>query len=143
MKKGPLSLRSQLSLVLGGLALAILVGVGGYLGNLATDELFIAQQSTVRATAQAAAELLATQLRDREREIELLSVAPHLADGDLDSPRVRDALDRRQALHDEFAWLGVASPDGTVLQATGGMTEASGRLGKPSERGLLHALGHK
>jgi diguanylate cyclase (GGDEF)-like protein len=119
--KGPLSLRSQLSLVLGGLALAILAGVGGYLGKLATDELYRTQQSTVRATAQAAAELLATQLRDREREIELLSLAPHLVEGELDSVRVRDSLDRRQALHEEFAWLGVAAADGTVLQASGGM----------------------
>ena len=119
--KGPLSLRSQLSLVLGGLALAILLGVGGYLGNLATSELYTAQQSAVRATAQAAAELLATQLRDREREIELLSIAPHLTEGKLDAAAVREALDRRQALHDEFAWMGVADPEGTVLQATGGM----------------------
>lgn len=119
--KGPFSLRSQLSLVLGGLALAILAGVGGYLGKLATDELYRAQQNAVRATAQAAAELLATQLRDREREIELLSLAPHLVDGPLDSARVRDSLDKRQALHEEFAWLGVAAADGTVLQASGGM----------------------
>ncbi|WP_457420525.1 diguanylate cyclase [Roseateles sp. P5_E7] len=115
------SLRGQLSLVLGGLALAILTLVGGYLGSLATDEIFLAQQAAVRATAQSAAELLATQLRDREREIELLSVAPHLVDGALDSALVRDALERRQALHDEFAWLGIAAPDGTVLQASGGM----------------------
>ncbi|MGM9483387.1 sensor domain-containing diguanylate cyclase [Roseateles sp. NT4] len=121
VKKGPPSLRSQLSLVLGGLALAILAAVGGYLGSVATDELFAAQQSAVRATAQSAAELLATQLRDREREIELLSLAPYLVDGQLDAAVVREALDRRQALHDEFAWMGVAAPDGTVLQATGGM----------------------
>lgn len=119
--KGQLSLRSQLSLVLGGLALAILGGVGGYLGGIATDELFTAQQAVVRSTAQSAAELLASQLRDREREIELLSLAPHLAQGGLDSSLVRDSLDRRAALHDEFAWLGVADPDGKVLQATGGM----------------------
>ena len=121
MKRGPLSLRGQLSLVLGGLALAILTLVGGYLGTLATDELYTAQQSAVRATAQAAAELLATQLRDREREIELLSLAPYLVDGKLDAAAVREALDRRQALHDEFAWMGVTDPDGMVLQATGGM----------------------
>lgn len=119
--KGQLSLRSQLSLVLGGLALAILGGVGVYLGSIATDELFTAQQAVVRSTAQSAAELLASQLRDREREIELLSMAPHLAQGGLDSGLVRDSLDRRAALHDEFAWLGVADPDGKVLQATGGM----------------------
>lgn len=117
----PLSLRSQLSLVLGGLALAILGLVGGYLGSLATNELFTAQQAVVRSTAQSAAELLASQLRDREREIELLSLAPHLVQGPLDSAQVRDSLDRRAALHDEFAWLGVADPDGQVLQSTGGM----------------------
>ncbi|MFN3304614.1 MAG: cache domain-containing protein [Roseateles sp.] len=115
------TLRSQFSLWLGGLALAILALVGGYLGKLAADELFAAQQAAVRATAQAAAELLSLQLRDRERQVELLSVAPHLVDGPLDSPRVRESLERRQALHDEFAWLGVVAPDGTVLQATGGM----------------------
>jgi diguanylate cyclase (GGDEF)-like protein len=115
------TLRSQLTLWLGGLSLAILALVGGYLGKVATDELITAQQAAVRATAHAAAELLATQLRDREREIELLSVAPHLVDGPLDSPRVRDALDRRQALHDEFAWVGVVGADGTVMQASGGM----------------------
>ncbi|MFG6488170.1 diguanylate cyclase [Roseateles sp. BYS78W] len=115
------SLRGQLSLVLGGLALAILAAVGGYLGSVATQELYTAQQVVVRSTAQFAAELLAAQLRDREREIELLSLAPHMVEGALDSQRVRDSLDRRAALHDEFAWLGVASPDGTVLQATGGM----------------------
>lgn len=117
----PLSLRSQLSLLLGGLALAILALVGGYLGSVATDELYQAQQTAVRATAQSAAELLATQLRDREREIELLSTAPYLAEGPMDAARVRSALDRRAALHDEFAWLGVADADGQVLQATGGM----------------------
>jgi diguanylate cyclase (GGDEF)-like protein len=115
------SLRGQLSLWLGVLALAILGSVGGYLGKLATDELYLAQQAVVRATAQSAAELLATQLRDREREIEILSLAPHFVEGGLDSSKVRDSLERRAALHDEYAWLGVASADGTVMQATGGM----------------------
>ncbi|RTL40843.1 MAG: GGDEF domain-containing protein [Burkholderiales bacterium] len=116
-----LSLRSQLSLVLGGLALAILAGVGGYLGTLATNELFTAQQALVRGVAQSAAELLASQLRDREREIELLSATPPLVQGALDAAQVRESLDRRAALHNEFAWLGVTDPEGTVLQSTGGM----------------------
>jgi diguanylate cyclase (GGDEF)-like protein len=115
------SLRGQLSLVLGGLALAILALVGGYLGRVATQELYTAQAAAVRATAQAAAELLASQLRDREREIELLSHSPHLVEGPLDAQQARDALDRRKALHDEFAWLGLVAPDGTVLQASGGL----------------------
>jgi diguanylate cyclase (GGDEF)-like protein len=105
----------------GALSLAILTLVGGYLGKVATDEIFATQHAAVRATARAAAELLFTQLRDRERQIQLISAAPHIVDGPLDSPRVRDALDRRQALHDEFAWLGVVAPDGTIMQATGGM----------------------
>jgi diguanylate cyclase (GGDEF)-like protein len=115
------SLRGQLSLVLGGLALAILSLVGSYLGGLATDELYDAQQAAVRATAEAGAELLASQLRDREHEIELLSTAPHLTEGALDSAHTRETLQRRAALYDEYAWIGVADPNGQVLQATGGM----------------------
>jgi diguanylate cyclase (GGDEF)-like protein len=114
-------LRGQISLWIGGLALAILTLVGGYMGKLAADEIYHAQQAAVHATAESAAELLATQLRDREREIELLSVAPYLIDGPLDSVQVRAVLDRRQVLQDEFAWLGVTDADGAVLQATGGM----------------------
>lgn len=117
------SLRGQLSLVLGGLALAILSLVGSYLGGLAADELYDAQQAAVHATAQSAAELLASQLREREQEIVLLSAAPHLTEGALDSARVREALDRRAALHDEYAWVGVADPEGHVLQASGGMLQ--------------------
>ncbi|MFG6456620.1 diguanylate cyclase [Roseateles sp. BYS96W] len=114
------SLRRKLSLVLGGLALLILTLVGGYLGWMATRGLHEAQQTAVRTTAQFAAELLASELRDREREIELLSAAPHLVEGALDAPGVRGSLERRMAQHDEFAWMGVASADGTVLQASGG-----------------------
>lgn len=123
--KRALSLRSQLSLVLGGLSLAILGLVGGYLGHLATTELYAAQQAALHATAQSAAELLATQLRDREREIELFSGAPLLVEGPLDAQRVRTALERHAAVHDEFAWMGVADADGRVLQATGGMLTGS------------------
>lgn len=115
------SLRGQLSLALGGLSLAILALVGGYLGKVATDEVYTIQQAAVRATAEGAAELLATQLRDREREIELLSMAPYLVEGPLDAERVRAALERRQALHDEYAWMGVTDPQGVVLQSTGGL----------------------
>ena len=118
----PWSLRGQLSVVLGGLALCSLGLVGGYLGRLATDELFAAQQAAVRATALSAAELLASQLRDREREVELLSFSPHLVGGPLESAQVRESLDRRQAMHgEEFAWLGVADADGLVIQASAGM----------------------
>jgi hypothetical protein len=123
--KGPLSLHSQLSLTLGGLSLLFLTVVGVYLGRVANDEIFAGQQADVRAVAQSAAELLATQMRNRETEIVLLSQAPHLVDGALDSPLVRGSLQRRQALNEEFAWMGVATPDGTVVQSTGGLLVAA------------------
>ncbi|PZP28360.1 MAG: GGDEF domain-containing protein [Roseateles depolymerans] len=121
MTRRPASLSTQLVLVLGGLALLTLVGVGLFLGRIATDELGRAQQAALQATARSAAELLATELRDREREIELLSLSPLLTRGVLDAPLVRETLQRRQVLHDELAWLGIASPDGRVLQSTGGL----------------------
>ncbi|TXI17722.1 MAG: GGDEF domain-containing protein [Roseateles sp.] len=121
MRRRPASLSTQLVLTLAGFALAVLGAVGWYLGRLATGELRDAQQTALGAAAQAAADLLATELRDREREIELLSQSPLLSDRPLDAPVVRETLQRRQALHEELAWLGIASPSGTVLQSTGGL----------------------
>lgn len=121
MRRRPASLSTQLVLTLAGFALAVLGAAGWYLGRLATSELRDAQQVSLGAAAQAAADLLATELRDREREIELLSQSPPLTDGRLDSPLVRETLQRRQVLHEELAWLGIASPAGTVLQSTGGL----------------------
>jgi len=113
--------RGRLTLWFGGLTLLTLLSVGLYVGRMATQQLAVASGEALGRTAQSAADLLAANLREREQEIVLMSQSPEFTSGHLERPEVLRALERRQALHGEYAWLGVADAAGVVRQATGGM----------------------
>ena len=59
------SLRGQLTLWFGGLSLAILLGVGAYVGRIATSELAQFGGASLYVSAQSAAALMSTNLRER------------------------------------------------------------------------------
>jgi diguanylate cyclase (GGDEF)-like protein len=116
-------IRGQLTLWFGGLTLATLLCAGLYVGRIATGELVTSAGEVLAVRARSAADLLATNLRERQLEIELLRKTALFVQGDLQGPEVLEALEQRLQAHDEFAWLGVASPDGVVLQATQGILQ--------------------
>lgn len=115
------SLRGQLTLWFGGLSLAILLGVGAYVGRIATGELAQFGGVSLYVSAQSAAALLTTNLREREQEIELLASSALLTQGRLNAENVRRALELRKGAHKEYAWLGIAEPSGRIIQATSGL----------------------
>ncbi len=80
-----------------------------------------ARGHSLHIKAQSAARLLETNLRERQQEINLLRRAPLFVEGDLSGPVVLNALEMRKTARSEYAWLGIASPDGVVLQATDGL----------------------
>ena len=77
------SFRGRLALWFGGLSLLTLFSVGLYVGRLATQQAAVTAGESVHATAMAAANLLAANLRERELEIALLSQSAHFVRGDL------------------------------------------------------------
>lgn len=113
--------RGRLTLWFGGLTLLTLVSVGLYVGRMATQQLSAASGEALYSTAQSAADLLAANLREREQEIVLMSQSPPFTGGRFDQSEVRVALERRHAMHAEYAWMGVADAAGVVHQAIGGM----------------------
>lgn len=115
------SFRGQLTLWFSGLALASLLSVGLYLGQLATGELATFGGESLYTSARAAADLLATNLRERTREIDLLRQTPAFRRGDLSSADVLRALQLRHQDRDEYAWMGVTDAHGRVLQAIHGI----------------------
>ncbi len=117
----PRSFRGRLTLWFGGLALAMLLSVGLYLGQLATRELADAGGQTLQISARSAADLLATNLREREREIHRMRELALLQEGPLNAPQVRSVLEQRQRDNNEYAWIGVTDSQGLVLQSTGGL----------------------
>jgi signal transduction histidine kinase/CheY-like chemotaxis protein len=105
---------------LGGLS-ACLLGIGIYAGSIAVGALERKTTEGAYLSAKAAATLLARSLSEREEEIRLLARAPHLVSGDLASPAVRGSLNARKELRAEYAWLGVATPDGRLINTSEGL----------------------
>lgn len=117
------SFRGRLALWFGGLSLLTLLSVGLYVGRLATTQIAVTAGQSVHATALAAANLLGANLRERELEILLLSQSSHFVRGDLSHPDILQSIELRKKFRSEFAWLGVADAQGTVVQASGGMLQ--------------------
>ncbi|RYF27634.1 MAG: diguanylate cyclase [Comamonadaceae bacterium] len=115
------SFRNQLTLWFGGLSLVALLGGGLYVGHIATQEIASSGGESLYISARSAADLLATNLRERDQEIDLLRQSPLLLQGDLSSDAVRQALDARKKAHNEYAWIGVTTPEGVITQATDGV----------------------
>lgn len=115
------SFRNQLTLWFGGLSLAALLGGGAYVGYIATGEMAQSGGEALYINARSAADLLATNLRERAQEIDLLRLSPTFTRGDLASKDVRQALDARKAAHNEYAWIGVTNARGVITQATDGI----------------------
>ena len=120
----PLSLRSlrvQLTLWFGGLLLITMAVVALYVGHIASKEVMRTAGETISISTRASAELLATNLSEREREIELLRQTLSQEDRDFSSNEARVMLDRIRANEAGYAWIGLADRQGKIVQATEGM----------------------
>ena len=117
------SFRGRLALWFTVLSMLTLLSVGLYVGRLATRQIAVTAGESVHAAALAAANLLGANLRERELEIALLAQEAHFASGDLSRPDILMSLELRKKSRSEFAWLGVADAQGTVVQASAGMLQ--------------------
>lgn len=117
----PRSFRGRLTLWFGGLSLATLLSVGLYVGHIATEELADFGGQSLHTSARSAADLLASQLTERDREIRLLSEAAAFTRGDLLAPEINRMLGARRQAFDQYAWIGVTDARGRVLQASDGL----------------------
>ncbi len=125
------SFRGRLALWFGGMFLLTLLSVGLYVGRLATKQIEVTAGESVYATALIAANLLAANLRERELEIALLSQTSHFVRGDLSHADVLQSIELRKRIRSEFAWLGVADTQGTVIQASSGMLQGQSVAKRP------------
>ncbi|MDQ7989380.1 MAG: diguanylate cyclase [Candidatus Dactylopiibacterium sp.] len=116
-----LSFRIHLTLWFALLACAILAGAGMYLGSRLTHDLAASRGETLYASARFTSDLLSTRINERVIEISLIADSSLLTEGDLSRPQVRRAFERRKVAHEEYAWIGVADVDGTVLQSADGL----------------------
>ena len=114
------SFRFRQALLAGGLALVTLVGVVALSARQATELLRVQVSQQLQSSARRIAALLALQIDERVKEIEILSRTPSLTERAFGSSGIARSLDLRRQASAEYAWIGVADPLGRIVNATDG-----------------------
>jgi len=116
----PTSFRGRMALLFG--FLSLLVGLPTYLYGSAVhrEQLLHDRHAALNAQASSAATVIAENMIERRREIELLAQTPLYRHAPLDSPEFQASLERLQRSYPYYSWIGIAAPDGVVLAATSG-----------------------
>ena len=117
------STRVKIGLAFAALALVLFTAVGALAGNQARQQTAADSAVALRQLATRMAEALGMGLEERFREVRNLARLEPLIGDEIDASRWRALLERTQANRAIYSWIGVATPDGTVLAATGGLLE--------------------
>jgi diguanylate cyclase (GGDEF)-like protein len=117
----PLTIQQQIILLAGTLCLALVAAAAGgavYMGQRQTRDLI---EQHVADIAGAMARTLDRDMFERFREVRNLSEAPTTRTMNRDA--LRTLLTGRQLSMNDYAWIGVTSPDGLVVAASGARLE--------------------
>lgn len=115
------------------ITMMFLVGVPAlvYVTQGQTTQLINDRGQHLHTVATAMATAVATNLRERMREVELLAQTPLYTQETLDSPDFDDSLKRVRKSYPHYSWMGVAALDGTVLHATENMLVGQNVAARP------------
>ncbi len=130
----------QLTLWFGGLLLITMAVVALYVGHIASSEIMRTAGETISISTRASAELLATNISEREREIELLRQTLEHENEDIAGDEARVMLDRIRANKAGYAWIGLSDPQGNIVQATEGMLVGQNARERPWFKGAQDGL---
>jgi len=117
----PNSFRARLALLFGGLTFLVGVPFYLYLEHLLSAQLLHERGQAIHAKARSVAIVLAENLRERQREIDLLAQTPLYRRTPFSSPEITRSLHALQRAYPHYSWLGVADAGGAVKAATGGL----------------------
>lgn len=114
----PTSFRSRMAALFG--CLAMLVGLPTYIyvSEVHREQLLQDRHEYLNALATSGATVIAENLVERRREIELLAQTPLYRNAPLDSPEFRASLERLQHSYPYYSWIGLADTAGQVRAAT-------------------------
>ncbi|OMG52342.1 hypothetical protein BJN45_13585 [Azonexus hydrophilus] len=116
----PRSFRNLLVVVFGLLTLVVGLPLYLYSSSIHRDQLIADRQENLHSLAMATATVLAENLIERRREIELLAQTTAFRTEPLDSPNINAGLDRLKRSYQHYSWIGLTDTAGRIRAATGG-----------------------
>jgi diguanylate cyclase (GGDEF)-like protein len=118
------TLGQQVAFVSAMLCLALVITVTTAVTYLARQQATTRVETAMVSVAGSMAERLDTRMFERFREIRIIAGLEPLRDLWQGAPEAtRGVLEQLRSTLPEYAWIGLALPDGTVKAATGGMLE--------------------
>lgn len=121
MKLMPASFRTRLMLLCGGLGLLIGLPAYLYINHVYAQRLLDDRGEALHEQAVAVAAVIAENLNERRREVELLSRTPLFRHAPLDSVEFQPSLERLQKSYPAYSWIGLTDVDGVVRASTAGL----------------------
>ncbi|MBC3868634.1 diguanylate cyclase [Undibacterium oligocarboniphilum] len=102
------------------IALVLLLGFSAYLyiNKIHTDQLISDRGAVLRTLAKGTATVLAKNMKERRREVELLAQTPLFVHAPLDSKEFDTSLARLHRSYAHYSWIGLTDTQGKVLHAT-------------------------
>ena len=107
--------RNRLTVLFGAMLLATVIGFVFYLQQTSSHHLIESEKLNLMLVAQAVDRSIALTLREREREIFLLSQSAELRANIPDMTAVQQSLKLIKAYYPDYAWLGFADENGLVV----------------------------
>jgi len=127
-----MSLRQQIAFLAGGLCILAVAAAAFGASLIARNEAFEESRRDLTLIARTMAQRLDQTMFDRYREVRNVAELDFLRPVWTRDPAViRTTLDQLQSSLDHYAWIGFASPDGTVVAATQGMLEGASVAQRP------------
>ncbi|OWJ94567.1 hypothetical protein B6S59_13690 [Pseudomonas sp. A46] len=121
MRLLPDTFRNRLALLIGSLSLVVSLPYYLYIDRFYGAQLEADRGNALTGLAMSVATLLAENLRERQREIDLLARTPIYLedDGRVDSGKLTAMLDRLKQSYAYYSWIGFADMRGIVRAASG------------------------
>ncbi|MDD2547382.1 MAG: hypothetical protein PHI55_14040, partial [Burkholderiaceae bacterium] len=107
------------------------IPIFGYVTQEQSRQLINDRGQHLHTVAQATATVVASNLRERMREVELLAQTPLYTRGELGTTDFDASLQRVRKSYPHYSWIGVVDLDGTVLHATENMLVGQSVAARP------------
>ena len=127
-----LTIRAQMALLTGMTCVIAVFAAAAGAAILARESAVSSANRELQALAGNMADRLDQHMFERYREIQnIAGLAPLRSTWDKEPNTVRNVLEQIQSSLPEYAWLGFATPDGTVVAASKGMLEGASVSERP------------
>ena len=123
--------RARLTLLFGGVSLLVALVLATYVNHEASAQILRTEGENLITAVRPVAAALAEGLREREREMVLLSRGPTFTQGTLDSVEIQAQLEEVQQSYPFYSWIGVVDPAGVVRSSTGGLLRDQSVVQRP------------